>query len=408
MNIGFVSTWFERGAAYVTKQYQQSLSSVHKTFVYARGGEIYAKNDPKYDKKNVTWGLRLLETKIHWPHFKKWLKRNRIDVVFFNEQHDLVPVLLLKKEFPSIKIGSYIDYYKKNTVSDFNFYDFLVCNTKRHYSVFKDHPQCYYIPWGTNTDLFMPQKRNQNSQITFFHSVGMSNRKGTDLLIEAFIKGKLFKESKLVIHTQVDIRKTLGISIDNFQKYNIELIHKTVPAPGLYHKGDVYVYPTYLEGLGLTIYEALSCGLPVITTNNPPMNEIINDEVGKLVDVEKFVSRSDGYYWPLSYCSKDSLIKSMEFFINNKNRMKEFQQKARNYTLKELEWRDRKEQVINAFENSKILNYSKNQIIIKLKKLKRKKHLQLAKSVLDFLPHGIQHMFYSVYMKKSIRNKEVK
>lgn len=408
MNIGFVSTWFERGAAYVTKNYQQLISSKHKTFIYARGGEIYAKNDPNWDKKDVTWGLKLYGTSIHWPHFKKWLKRNRIDVIFFNEQHDLEPVLLLKREFPSLKVGSYIDYYKINTVSDFYFFDFLICNTKRHYSVFKDHPQCYYIPWGTNVNLYIPKKRNQNNQITFFHSVGMSSRKGTDLLIDAFLAGKLYTQSKLIIHTQVDIGNTLGIDVNNFDNYNIEIIHETISAPGLYHKGDVYVYPTYLEGLGLTIYEALSCGLPVITTNSPPMNEIVNDEVGKLVDVEKFVSRSDGYYWPLSYCSKDSLIKSMEFYINNKNKMREFQQKARNYAVRKLNWEDRKDQVLNAFENSKILNHDRNQIITKLKELRRKKRLQLAKSVLDFLPYRIQHIFYSAYMKKVARKKQIK
>lgn len=38
MNIGFVSTWFERGAAYVTRQYVDALRNEHNVYVYARGG----------------------------------------------------------------------------------------------------------------------------------------------------------------------------------------------------------------------------------------------------------------------------------------------------------------------------------------------------------------------------------
>jgi hypothetical protein len=39
MNIGFVSTWFERGAAYVTKQYIDAVKERNNIFVYARGGK---------------------------------------------------------------------------------------------------------------------------------------------------------------------------------------------------------------------------------------------------------------------------------------------------------------------------------------------------------------------------------
>ena len=59
MKIGFVSTWFERGAAYVTKQYLNLLKENHEVFVYARGGEKYAIGDEEWDKSYVTWGTHL-------------------------------------------------------------------------------------------------------------------------------------------------------------------------------------------------------------------------------------------------------------------------------------------------------------------------------------------------------------
>jgi glycosyltransferase involved in cell wall biosynthesis len=47
---------------------------------------------------------------------------------------------------------------------------------------------------------------------------------------------------------------------------------------------DVCVAPSRWEGLGLHLYEAMALGLPVITNDNPPMNEVVRDgENGLLV-----------------------------------------------------------------------------------------------------------------------------
>lgn len=45
MNIGIVRTWFERGAAYVSRQYMEVLAERHNIFIYARGGESFAKKN---------------------------------------------------------------------------------------------------------------------------------------------------------------------------------------------------------------------------------------------------------------------------------------------------------------------------------------------------------------------------
>ncbi|MCF2699463.1 glycosyltransferase family 4 protein [Fusobacterium mortiferum] len=393
MNIGFVSTWFERGAAYVTKAYIELLKDENNIYIYARAGEKYGKGDPNWDWENVTWGLQLEGTRINFNHFKKWIKKNNIEVIFFNEQKDVEILIEIKKKLPTIKIGAYIDYYKEDTIKEFWLYDFLICNTKRHYSVFKIHPQCYYVPWGTNIELFKP-KIMENKRITFFHSMGMSLRKGTDILIKAFIEGDLYKESDLIIHTQLNLLKSLGYNKNELAKYNIKIIEKTVTAPGLYHLGDVYVYPTTLDGLGLTIYEALSVGLPVITTNNGPMNEIIEDRKnGYLVEVEKYCSRSDGYYWPLSYCDKNSLIEAMRYFIKNKDKMNEFKINSREYAISKLNWNKNKYIINEIFKNTKTLsNLERN-----LKKNIQDRYLRI---ILSIFPDRVVHFIHIICKNK--------
>ena len=72
MNIGFVSTWLERGAAYVTRTYMRLLEDRHSLFVYARGGEYIDRN---LDSSDVTYGLRLKGTEIDWHHFSNWIQK---------------------------------------------------------------------------------------------------------------------------------------------------------------------------------------------------------------------------------------------------------------------------------------------------------------------------------------------
>ncbi|MGX4668318.1 glycosyltransferase family 4 protein [Cerasibacillus sp. JNUCC 74] len=375
MNIGFVSTWFERGAAYVTKSYIELLKKNHNVFVYARGGEAQGKGDPNWDFDFVTWGLKLRGSSINFNHFKKWIKNNKIDVIFFNEQKHMEIVYKVKEKFPNIKIGSYVDYYKENTIKEFNLFDFLICNTKRHYSVFNSHSQCFYVPWGVDTNVFKPQEKDSNL-LTFFHSAGMSDRKGTSFVIDAFINGEIYKRAKLIIHTQKDFEKNFRYNVKELNNYNVQIIEKTVTAPGLYHLGDVYVYPTMLDGLGLTMYEALAAGLPVITTNHPPMSEVINNRVGYLVKVEYFRSRQDGYYWPLSIVKKDSLEEALRYFVNNEKILKDMKQEARTEAINKWNLKDREHEINEIFENSEVIVRSPSKIhlsqINKTEKIMRK------------------------------------
>ena len=193
MRIGIVTTWFERGAAYVSKQYQELLEESNEVFIYARGGEEFADKSSKWNEGNITWGIKYknsTRTKINIKHFLNWIKINNIEAVLFNEQHEWLPIIACDEA--GVLIGAYIDYYKKETVPFFKLYDFLICNTKRHFSVFENFDQSVYIPWGTDVDLFKPKTlKSLDSKTKFFHSAGMNPlRKGTDFVLKAASKLK--------------------------------------------------------------------------------------------------------------------------------------------------------------------------------------------------------------------------
>ena len=67
MNIGIVTTWFERGAAYVSKQYKDSLEECgHKVFIYSRGGEKASeKKDKKWQGDDIHEGKKFRFLNLH-------------------------------------------------------------------------------------------------------------------------------------------------------------------------------------------------------------------------------------------------------------------------------------------------------------------------------------------------------
>lgn len=53
----------------------------------------------------------------------------------------------------------------------------------------------------------------------------------------------------------------------------------------LYQTSSLFVLPTYSENFGMVIAEALSCGLPVITTTGTPWHELNNNNIGWCIDL---------------------------------------------------------------------------------------------------------------------------
>jgi len=62
-----------------------------------------------------------------------------------------------------------------------------------------------------------------------------------------------------------------------------------------YNLADIFVFPSKLEGFGLAVGEAMSCGLPVVTSDRGALPELVRDGHGGFVcrgdDVEDFSRR---------------------------------------------------------------------------------------------------------------------
>ena len=350
MNIGIVTAWFDRGAGYVARAYAEALRQGHNISIYARGKLQADPEDAYWNWQDVFRASPHPSDKgVYKGEFVRWLEDRRLDAVIFNEQRRWDAVVWARE--CGVRVGAYVDYYTQETVPLFDLYDFLMCNTRRHHGVFLQHPQAHYWPWGTDTAVFAPGSDflSEKRPLTFFANAGLEgsfdawgmahNRRGTSFALKAFAFVK--EDVRLVVHSQLPLSECSTEWQELVQgDPRISFREGTVRPPGLYHLGDVYVYPSKLDGLGLTLPEAMACGLAPITTDTPPMNEFVSDhETGRLVRVREYRGRADGYYWPESYCDIEHLAQVISDYARNPADVRKHRQAARRYAEERLSWK---------------------------------------------------------------------
>jgi glycosyltransferase involved in cell wall biosynthesis len=114
----------------------------------------------------------------------------------------------------------------------------------------------------------------------------MSKRKPLAEVLEAF-QATDGESLRLLLKAQVS-RRVKAVRRAARRDPRIEVIWDELPTEDylrLFASMDVCLAPSRWEGLGLHLYEATAFGLPIITNDSPPMNEIVADGVnGVLVE----------------------------------------------------------------------------------------------------------------------------
>lgn len=127
-------------------------------------------------------------------------------------------------------------------------------------------------------------------QEPYILSVGRLNpRKNLTTLVKVFsrLKAKESIPHKIVIVGKEDF-KTKEIlqdikAVDCLQDVVFTGFVDDPDLPYLYSGASVFVYPSLFEGVGLPVFEAMSCGTPVVTSKTTSLEEIVED-AGLLVD----------------------------------------------------------------------------------------------------------------------------
>lgn len=142
------------------------------------------------------------------------------------------------------------------------------------------------IPNGIETDGYACRTslKGVKKQILFLSRVHV--KKGIEILIDAFCKlraeGGGFKEWSVVIvgNGEDDYIESLKRKVDELELGDCIKILPPVFGEAktkLYQESSLFCLPSYSENFGMVIAEALSCGVPAITTNGTPWQLLNGD-----------------------------------------------------------------------------------------------------------------------------------
>lgn len=106
-----------------------------------------------------------------------------------------------------------------------------------------------------------------------FFSGNATIRKGGDLLPK--IMNELGDKYSLLISG--GLRKNTHLNAPNIISTGKLSLHELVET---YNNADIFLFPTRLEGFGLSVAEAMACGKPVVTTDCSSMPELVVDGKG--------------------------------------------------------------------------------------------------------------------------------
>jgi glycosyltransferase involved in cell wall biosynthesis len=138
------------------------------------------------------------------------------------------------------------------------------------------------IPNGVAEKYFVGQKTTENAAPRLLFVGRLAPQKNLSLLIKTVAQ---MKESVLVdIVGEGEERENIEALIQQYRLQNVILHGKKTGEDliDLYRSADVFILPSFKEGISLSMLEALAAGLPVVASDSPEIRQILG-ECGLLI-----------------------------------------------------------------------------------------------------------------------------
>ncbi len=174
-------------------------------------------------------------------------------------------------------------------------------------------------PFGTVVDQFKftRNKKIENGEVVFLFMGSLSPRKGLPFLLEAWSEMNI-PSARLIIAGYGKIPDGIKLP-DNVT--NKGVIAKD-ERQALFDSANVFLFPSFFEGLAQVQIEAMACGLPVVGTRNSGANELVNEGVNGFT---------------ITAGNKTELKKAIQFFLDSPGKIEEMAVEARK-KVEEFSW----------------------------------------------------------------------
>ncbi len=246
---------------------------------------------------------------------KEAKKQGALTVVERASSHISTQISLIKEEYERYGVQREVEPPEiiDRCLEEYDAADYVAVPSQFAYESFVQEKfprhKLILIPFGVDLVRFKPQPKPDSLFRILF--VGrLSLRKGFQYLLKAWSRLDL-KNAELVLAGDIAADGKKVVARYRTGKEFKHLDYQPGPV-SLFNSASVFVCPSIEEGSALVTYEAMACGLPVITTTNS--GSVVRD--GK-----------DGFVIPVR--DVEALKEKIEFLYENKEMRQEMGQSAR-------------------------------------------------------------------------------
>lgn len=169
------------------------------------------------------------------------------------------------------------EWFSITQVHYLNVIDSVICKTQEASGLFsRYHPNVRYTGFSSpllKNPVVLSEKKDFRRPI---HVAGNSRSKGTDALISVWLRHPEWPKLTLVWN-RLPPEQKLPQNIEVFSNISHDQLRH------LWLTAGIAIQPSEVEGFGQILVEAQAFGCVVLTTDAPPMNEVVNSEFGILV-----------------------------------------------------------------------------------------------------------------------------
>lgn len=275
MRIGFVSFWFTRGQAFVTREIRRIYREAgHETFVLARPDKLKGRvrTDGIWAEDGVTVAS---EWAIPRGELLGWARELRLDACHFfhNDAFDDIAALRATgvRTFGTFMWENYPSGFAAPTLGAFDLVYCMHGAQARHFAELGVlAPRVFWGIWPEIRGRSVAA-RDPAAPITFYYPAGyLEIRRAVDATVKGFLKARA-PNTRLLVKSTKPVEERDRV-VHPQVVYHAEDVEREAYLD-LLSSCDVCLSNTRWEGLGLVIYESIALCKPVVCPDFPPMSE---------------------------------------------------------------------------------------------------------------------------------------
>jgi 1,2-diacylglycerol 3-alpha-glucosyltransferase len=301
VRLGIVCLWFNRGQAVVGRHLRSALGTLgHDTFVLARPSKPRGPRADFVDLGGVWDQPGITPSSSYWTprsELLSWAAERQLDAVFFDQNYEFDAIAELRsagcRTLGRFVWEQFAEVHVPGAREAFDVvYSVTEAERERYRVMGIDSPR---VRWGCHPELLAHGGKTSPRSavgategppnVTFYFPGGfLTRRKPVRAVLEAFSRTT---DPRLRLCVKAQVEKRVGL-LNEFAERDprVELVLDDLPEDEhlkLFAAADACLAPSRWEGLGLHFFEAAALGVPVVTNDNPPMNEVVHDGVNGLL-----------------------------------------------------------------------------------------------------------------------------